>query len=216
MADKTLKEVIPEITEEQVEALKGAGITAPEGLAGMNVEVIASRSQIPAQTLATWKLKAEQALGSPTPRAAAPAKKRGFWTARRVGWLLLALLWVVGVFLIWLSQNRLTAASELKTKIQSPLMDWVRFGAKEAVEKANDARVPIKNENFGEAREALGKAQELVALMRDTAPRKKGEIRKAERLLSEASEKLPKDPEAALRLLDDFAVAMGQVRNLEK
>jgi len=215
MAEKTLKEIIPEITEDQVRALEAAGITSPAGLAAMNVEVTAARTQLPAQTLAAWKLKAEQAPAQPSAKVS-PKKAGARATARRIGWLLLALVWVVGIFLVWFGVNRVRRAQELRTTILAPLMQWMRYGAERALASANDARVPIKSQNFGAAQEALRKAQELVSLMRDTAPEaERANIRRAERLLSEAGDRLPDDPDGALRLLDDFAVAMADLDKTE-
>jgi|GEM_PF-5998347 len=132
-------------------------------------------------------------------------KKPGFrLTAKRIGWLLLILVWLVGLLLIWYGKSKIAEGAVLKQQIQRSNLLATQHLAKMASEQIlSKVRPMIKANDLGSARAQLENADELVEVISTivlTSQTK--QVNDIKGGLQQALDLLASDPKQADTLLD--------------
>jgi len=158
----TIAEVLPQLSEAQLESLRQAGVTSLEALARAEVAQLAEKAQLPKEQVEEWKKRAQTAL-APTP------PRRGL-TWGQLGWLLAAVLFLVSVIGLSVMGRRVHRAEQMRIQAETKLVRVVSQAAEQALVQARAAQQELAAQNWGTAQERLTDVGLAVNYMEEMAP----------------------------------------------
>jgi hypothetical protein len=136
-------------------------------------------------------------------------KKPGFrLTTRKVGWLLLILVWLVGLFLIWYGRAKIAEGELLKQQLELNNRKATQQLAKSVRQELllNVTR-QLDSKNYGEAGDRLKNAKDLVEIISIIAVTdQEKQVNEIKASLGQAAEQLDSDPSK----VKDLLVPLGQ------
>jgi len=125
----------------------------------------------------------------------------------------LVLAVVLGWALMGIGSRRLKEAERVRTAAESQLLIALDFAADAAMERAQQARLSINKNNWGEAQTTLARMTELLTLMEQVAPeRKRNEVSQVRQQLEEAQQLAGEKSPNALATLDALATNLDALK----
>ena len=141
-------------------------------------------------------------------------KKPGFrLTAKRIGWLLLLLVWVVGVLMIWYGRVKLTEVEVKRQEVQKNGL----LATQELAKMARDlilvrVRTTIKSNDLGLARTQLKNASDLMEVAAIVAiPEQTRQVNEIKSGIQQALDLLASDAGKADSLLDEVGQKLNDL-----
>lgn len=191
------------LDERKIQALGRAGVDTIEKLASLDVDSVASQSNIAVEELRRMKTQAAALVERP-PVAATPARR-----SMTLAWVILALIVIAVIAVVYAGRVRAAAGTQVAEQEQKLVVAVAHVGLA-ADRRVESAAANIGAGNWGLAQQNLGRAGDEIAALEQIAPRKvAGKVREARSRLSRAQEAVGAKDRAALERINELRETLG-------
>jgi len=128
----------------------------------------------------------------------AQAPKKSSWlTPRRFLWILLVLIWIVGILLVIIGNGKIMDAKRIGPDAEKRAIEATQLAAGIAQSRIQDARVEIDANNTRNADKQLGAALDAAELLIKVAPAsQQSQVAEVKQTIDTAKQSLTTDPGA--------------------
>jgi hypothetical protein len=129
----------------------------------------------------------------------AQAPKKSSWiTPKRLHWILLLLVWIVGILLVMYGNKRLEAARSISPAAESRAKEATQMAAGLALDTIKEALLQINLKDMKSADRELSSSLDLIELLNKVVPESQwSQVAEIKQNVEQAKQALTTDPTAA-------------------